>query len=90
LLTHTLEERNVIADAFARNILRQRSEGAKIQRSMATCAKRTSLTKGLPTTVGTPSARPRHLADARLTAARITWKRVIFCGRTKRWNYAGE
>jgi len=48
----------------------------------------TPLTKGLPTTYWPPSTCPRPLADA--TAARIKWNRVIFCGRTKRWNSAGE
>jgi len=90
LLTHTLEERNVIAAAFAGNIFRQRSEGAKIQGSMATCAKRQAPHKRFTDNVRTPSTRPRHLANARLTAARIKWNRVIFRGRTTRWNSAGE
>jgi hypothetical protein len=89
-LTYFLEERNVIADVFAGNILHQRSRGAKIQSSTVTPGKRHAPHKRFTDNGRTPSTRPRHLADARLTAARIKWNRVIFCGRTKRWNSAGE
>jgi hypothetical protein len=66
------------------------SERSEIQSSTVRRIERGAPHKTFTSHARVPSKRPRNLADPRLTVARIKWNRVTICGRTKRWNSAGE
>jgi hypothetical protein len=75
---------NVIAFDFVGNILSRAFERREIQSSNGAMGEAPRPSQKVYRQRTDRPTRLRHLADARLTAARIKWNRVIFRRRAKR------